>query len=360
MRRRHFETLRPLCPVCLRNGDEEALVIAAAVREEGDVIVEGLLQCPASRCLREYPVVDAVPLLIADLRAWMSANLLHVMVREDLSPELESLIGDACGPGSAFDSTRLYLSSYARDHYGELDRGDADPGSSVVGLLARALELAGKIPDGPVIDVGCAVGRTSFELARRYGGLVLGVDLNFSMLRLASRLLHRGEVRYDRRRVGVVYDRRRFEARFAGSERVDFWACDATALPFAAGGFAAVSSLNLLDCVVSPRDALAETARLLHEGGIGWLSTPYDWSPAATPIEAWIGGHSQRGPQGGAAEPLLRSLLCAASHPAAIPGLRLVAEDLAVPWRVPMHERGTMEYRVHLCVVEKGPSGSPG
>ena len=136
---------------------------------------------------------------------------------------------------------------------------------------------------------------------------------------------------------------------------MDFWACDATALPFTGGSFAAVSSLNLLDCVASPRAALAETARLLREGGIGWLSTPYDWTPAATPIEAWIGGHSQRGPHRGAAEPLLRTLLSASGHPAAIPGLRLVAEDPAVPWRVQMHERSAMEYRVHLCVVEKEP-----
>lgn len=222
MRRRHFETLRPLCPVCRRRGGENALAIADAVREDGDAIVEGRLQCPAGDCLREYPIVDGVPLLIADLRAWMNANALQVLVREDLSPELESLIGDACGPGSAFDANRLHLSSYARDHYGDLDPDGAAAGSLVVALLARALELAGGLPDGPVIDVGCAVGRTSFELARRCKGLVLGIDLNFAMLRLANRLLHQGEVRYDRRRIGVVYDRRRFPARFAGSERVDF------------------------------------------------------------------------------------------------------------------------------------------
>ena len=38
------------------------------------------------------------------------------------------------------------------------------------------------------------------------------------------------------------------------------------------------------------------------------LTTPYDWS-AAVPVDAWLGGHSQRGPHQGSSEPILRGLL---------------------------------------------------
>ena len=80
----------------------------------------------------------------------------------------------------------------------------------------------------------------------------LGIDLNFAMLRLASEVLRTGRVSYPRRRVGVVYDRREFPARFANAESVDFWACDAAALPFPAGTFSLAVNMNVLDCVSSP------------------------------------------------------------------------------------------------------------
>ncbi|MEZ4469763.1 MAG: hypothetical protein R3F60_02955 [bacterium] len=90
------------------------------------------------------------------------------------------------------------------------------------------------MPDGPAIEIGCSVGRTSFgKLAARHRGLVLGVDVNVSMIRLASRVLVEGEVRYPRRHVGIVFDRRTLPARFPDADRVDFWIADAQALPFA-------------------------------------------------------------------------------------------------------------------------------
>ena len=46
---------------------------------------------------------------------------------------------------------------------------------------------------------------------------------NFAMLRLASRALRQGRMRYARRRVGLVYDRE--EREVAVSELVDFWCC---------------------------------------------------------------------------------------------------------------------------------------
>ena len=210
---------------------------------------------------------------------------------------IEGLLGDCCGPGSSYDTTRQHLSTYAWDHYGDLDRkrpGEPRPGS-VLRVLERGLELAGDLPAGPILDLGCAVGRSSFALAGDSDRLVLGVDLSFPMLRLASEALRRGRVRYPRRRVGVVYDAREIPVSFPRMEAVDFWAVDAIDLPFNEGTFAAVVALNVLDCVASPHDLLASLPRLLEPGGKAILSTPYDWSPRATPIEAWLGGHSQRG-----------------------------------------------------------------
>jgi len=151
----------------------------------------------------------------------------------------------------------------------------------------------------------------------------------------------------------VVYDRSEHPADLPGRAASDFWAADAADLPFADATFALAASLNLLDCVASPRDALAELARVLAPGGLALVTTPYDWSPGATPFEQWLGGHSQRGEAAGASEPVLRALVTPGAHPAGVPGLAIVAEADSLPWRLRLHERSTMEYRVHALVLEK-------
>jgi len=355
MRRRHLDALRPVCPVCRTAGaGENPLLLAEARREEGDHVVEATLRCPSPACQREYPILDGIPLLIGNLRSYVAGAIDQINAREDLDAATESLLGDCCGPGSSYDATRQHLSTYAWDHYGDLDpqeTGEPRPGS-LLRVLERGLELAGEIPEGPILDLGCAVGRSSFDLARWGDRLVLGVDLSFPMLRLASGVLRHGRLRYPLRRVGIVYDRRELPASFPRAEAVDFWGCDALDLPFPAGTFAAVVGLNVLDCVASPHGLLASLVRLLAPGGKAILSTPYDWSPAATPIEAWLGGHSQRSEMAGASEPILRALLTPGAHPASIEGLRIVAEDRDLPWRVRLHERSSVEYRVDLVVTE--------
>ena len=355
MRRRHFETLGPICPVCLAREDREApLVIGAVAREADGHIVEGVLHCSHAACQREYLILDGIPLIIADLRRYVSDNLLAIVGRRDISQLTESLLGDCCGPGSSFDQLRQHLSYYAWDHYADLDplepAGPWQPGS-MLHCLNAGWQLAQPIPTGHVLDVGCSVGRGSLELAQRTTDLVLGIDLNFSMLRLAAEVLRTGTVSYPRRRVGVVYDRREFPACFANSENVDFWACDAAALPFPAGRFSVAVSMNVLDCAADPAGLLNSIARVLRNDGKLVLTCPYDWSPAATPLESWLGGHSQRSPSAGASEPVLRALLTPNAHPASTGALELVAEQEHLPWHVRLHDRSTMNYLVHLLVA---------
>ena len=356
MRRLHFETLRPVCPRCrAENGKFASLVLASVERESSDDVLEGTLHCSDSGCQMEYPIIDGIPLLLPRVRTYISDNLLHIAARDDLSETTESLIGDGVGPGTHFDATRQHLSTYAWDHYADLDPTAPKP-ELAPGSVARCLESGLSLVDeglaGPVIDIGCSVGRGAFALAERYEGPVLGVDLNFSMLRLARRVQESGIVRYPLRRVGIVYDRRKFEVRFTHKERVDFWACDALSLPFPDDTFGLVVGLNILDCVTSPRDLLEMLARILRPAGCAVLSTPYDWSPGATPVEAWIGGHSQRGSGHGASEPFVKSLLTPGAHPQSIHGLRMTGEIEEFPWNARIHDRSTMAYKVHLVVAK--------
>jgi len=302
-------------------------------------------------------VIDGIPILVAELRHYVAQNLAAIQARDDLAADLESLIGDCCGPGSLFDAQRQHLSTYGFDHYGDhdpLEPPDASPRPGAVArLLHQGLERMGPLPAAPLLDLGCSVGRTSFELAARASGPVLGIDLNFGMLRLARTILEQGRCRYPKRRIGMVFERREFPLRFAGGERLDFWVCDATNLPFADGLFGALFSLNLLDCVPDPYRHLQEIARLLPTGGQALLATPFDWSAAATAPEAWIGGHSQRGENRGAAEPLLRALLTPGAHPHALAGLELPSPPWETPWGLRLHDRSAMHYQVYTLLLRK-------
>lgn len=354
MKRAHFTSLRPVCPRCLADDREVTLELGeTALGDEADVL-QGILHCTHTGCRQEYPILDGIPILVPNVRSYVSQHFPHLLQRQDLTPLLESLIGDCCGPGSLVDTTRQHLNSYGSGHYGDLDPdgSDEEGGSSVLDLLERGLDLAGEVPVGPAIDTGCAVGRATFALAERREGLVLGTDLSFSMLSVAARVLREGIVRYPLRRVGLVYDRREFPVRFPGSERVDFWVCDATALPFPRGTFTLATSLNVLDCVPTPRDHLVALRRALAPGGKALITTPYDWSADATPVEAWVGGHSQRGEPGGSSEATLRALLTEGGHPASVPGLTIAAETESLPWRVRVHDRHTATFRVHLVVAQ--------
>ena len=222
--------------------------------------------------------------------------------------------------------------------------GAAWPGCSTWRASPRA---------GRVIDIGCGAGRTAFDLAERCGdALVLGVDIQLALLRLARRAAA-GVVSYPRRRIGIVYDRRRFPVALPGAERVDFWACDALALPFAPGAADLAVALNLLDCVSEPRRLLAGLAEVVRPDGRVLLATPYDWSIRATQVETWIGGHSQRAAHGGAAEPFLRALLTEGAHPQSVAGLHVLAEQVAWPWQTRLHDRSAVLYRAHLLALAR-------
>jgi SAM-dependent methyltransferase len=323
------------------------------VREDAAEILEGILLCPALACQREHPVVDGIPILVADLRGYAGHQLDAILARSDLSPLLQGLLGDCAGPASGLDVTRYQLGTYARGHWGDLDAAaPAPPEANVAALLEQGLALLPAPPAGPWLDTGCALGRTSFELAARTGDAVLGIDLNFAMLQAARRIARDGHASYPLRRLGIVYDVREVRAEPAGRERVDFWAADATLLPLPAGAFAGALSLNVLDCVPSPLAHLRELGRALGPGGAALLSSPYDWSTSATPIEAWLGGHSQRGVTGGSSAATVRRLL-ASDAPAGAPELVLTAERDDVPWQVYLHERAVTHYRAHLIAARR-------
>ncbi len=360
MQLRHFEELRPCCPACsLAGRGPSPLILGSAARQGGEVIFEGVLTCSESLCQREHPIIDGIPIVVPDFRQWAQYQLDAILRRRDLGRAIESLLGDAAGPDSGLDRDRSTLSTYAASHWGDHHETSPLPRERTTASLAdAAADLLGGSLAGSWADLGCAAGRASFELAARTTGLVCGVDLNFEMLRLADTIQRTGEATYARRRLGLVYEERRIIAPEFRGANVSFWCCDVSVLPFANDAFAGALSLNVIDSVVAPRAHLEEIRRVVEPAGTAVICSPYEWTAQATPVEQWIGGHSQRGPTGGTSEPAMRQLLSSEWEAGSGPAWRIEAERDNVPWFLSTHERSVVEYRLHM--LRLGHAGSPG
>lgn len=147
------------------------------------------------------------------------------------------------------------------------------------GLVARGL------------DLGCAVGRSTFEMSRTCQS-VLGIDFSNAFVN-AAETLNRGEpIPYARREEASVVTN--LEARQpAGMDpaKVAFQQGDAMNLPSDIGSFDRVHAANLICRLPRPQLLLERLPGLVVPGGELVLATPCTWLEEFTPPENWpVGG----------------------------------------------------------------------
>ena len=208
-------------------------------------------------------------------------------------------------PGQVYEDPQI-LNEYLLLHYGAPGEqmpyafGPTDAVEFPV-RCARWLNDAAReyrIPTGKALDIGCAVGRASFELARTYHQVV-GIDLSRAFIDAADVLRRQGELSYFRKdegRLGVTLNARVDPA--IERNRVTFRQADACGLPAGLQDFDAVLLANLLCRLPSPKALLGRLGGpmgLVKPGGLLAVFSPYSWLEAFTPPEAWLGGYEQHG-----------------------------------------------------------------
>ena len=111
---------------------------------------------------------------------------------------------------------------------------------------SRIPEILNLAPDSSVFELGCGSGRYALQLAKKCGCHVLGVDVNESGVRTASRLAEEAHL----------------------SSACDFEQCDASKpLPYADVDFDAAFSNDVLCHVPNRAHVLGELFRVLRPGG---------------------------------------------------------------------------------------------
>jgi putative 4-mercaptohistidine N1-methyltranferase len=211
--------------------------------------------------------------------------------------------------------TRKLLAEYLLFHYGSAEDVEPLPGMAheVLGFPARCVTeclARSEVPAGArALDLGCAVGRSSFELAR-YCSEVIGVDFSRSFIDAATHLQQSGSLAYDRTDEGDLTTA--LVATIPAElprERVRFEVGDAMALRRDLGSFDVVLLANLVDRLREPRLCLARLPELVRTGGQLIITSPYTWLEEFTPREHWLGGFVQEDQPVRTLESLQRELL---------------------------------------------------
>ena len=147
------------------------------------------------------------------------------------------------------------------------------------------------------LDVGCATGRSSFELARVFDE-VTGLDFSARFVRVAEQMKTEGRIRYTLPTEGELVEFREatLPAHLASTPgKVSFWQADACNLKPQFTGYDLIFAGNLIDRLYDPGKFLRDAAERLNPGGLLILTSPYTWLEEHTPKAQWLGGIRQDG-----------------------------------------------------------------
>jgi len=200
--------------------------------------------------------------------------------------------------GNIYEEERL-VREYLLFHYG--DPEEVMPWKNgprqALGFAARCVrELLNPSAvgrDARALDVGCAVGRSSFELAGHCRE-VIGIDSSRAFIDVAEKIRREGSLGYDFTVEGdrLAHATARVPEGVAAS-RIKFEVGDAMDLRPDLGSFHVVLAANLLCRLPDPRVFLARAAQLVRPGGQLLLTTPFSWLAEFTPRDKWIGGSGE-------------------------------------------------------------------
>ena len=203
----------------------------------------------------------------------------------------------AINPMSTYETDAM-VSQYAEFHYGDSTFGVPNFPKAITELAVAAHRSHGNGAQGRALDLGCATGRSSFELAHAFDK-VIGIDFSALFIQVGVRLVETGSVRYTLPDEGELlsYHERRLDSLGLAetASRVEFFQGDACNLKDQFVGFDLILAANLIDRLYSPRRFLDTVATRLNPGGLLVLSSPYTWLEEYTKRSEWLGGFKKDG-----------------------------------------------------------------
>ncbi len=171
-------------------------------------------------------------------------------------------------------------------------------------------------PDDSVLDIGCGLGRLTFEFAVLGVRSCIGIDNSQYLIDEAKRISE-GKSSYIRG--------------FHAHGNHEFVHGDAQSLPFNSLSADLVICSNLIDRVAKPQRVINEIFRVLKRGGIFIYSDPYDWYELYTKKKFWVSD--------------VRKLLPKGKH--------TILQRNDMEFICPIYSRRATVYMNDVCVIQK-------
>jgi putative 4-mercaptohistidine N1-methyltranferase len=188
--------------------------------------------------------------------------------------------------------TRRLLDEYLLFHYGSASEVMpwAFGPSEALGFAQRSVHdlIDGASAKGCALDLGCAVGRSSFELTT-LGYEVIGIDYSQSFIQAALQLATGTAIEYQRADEGSLSTTLIAQMPAA---KIHFEQGDAMHLRADLGAFDLVHAANLLCRLTHPQQLIERLPSLVKPGGLLLLTTPCTWLAEFTPPENWPQGRT--------------------------------------------------------------------
>ncbi len=138
------------------------------------------------------------------------------------------------------------------------------------------------------LDLGCAVGRSSFEL-RWHFEEVVGIDFSHRFVEAARTMAQKKAATVHAPREGTLTDEIQLELPpHLPTAHVHFEQGDACHLRPYLGTFDFVLMANLIDRLPDPARCLARLPELISPGGALVITSPYTWMEEYTPRDKWL------------------------------------------------------------------------
>eukprot|EP01094_Clydonella_sp_ATCC50884_P009884 TRINITY_DN1940_c0_g1_i4.p1 TRINITY_DN1940_c0_g1~~TRINITY_DN1940_c0_g1_i4.p1 ORF type:complete len:752 (+),score=190.49 TRINITY_DN1940_c0_g1_i4:106-2256(+) len=192
--------------------------------------------------------------------------------------------------------TEESLHQYIHFHYGkpaDLLPWEFGP-TAALEFPKRCAELCIQHASAPeveaALDIGCAVGRSTFELARA-ARFAKGIDYSHAFADFANSLRDKREVSYkytfqgDLKKTGTAAVPSDIDC-----SRVEFAQGDAHLLD-TDRQYDMVLGANLIDRLHSPMQFVRSVHEVVKQGGVLVLTSPYTWLEEFTPKKNWLGGY---------------------------------------------------------------------
>ena len=183
------------------------------------------------------------------------------------------------------------IAQYCEFHYGSENFGVKNFCVNSVELLKPYIK---NIKTKKALDLGCSVGRSTYELARNFDE-VIGIDFSANFINVGVKLKNYDSLIYKVKKEGEIFEEKSVSLESLGLEeiknKVSFMQGDACNLKDIYTGFDLIFCSNLIDRLYYPQMFLDDIPNRINKDGLLVLLSPYTWLEDYTPKENWLGGY---------------------------------------------------------------------